>query len=114
MQHIIHSFFYIHTYKITRFFFFLFQRIDSVNTALGPLGIHISATICEFLFCRKYPETPALAFADDFFCLWTQQPPFPWKQIRPIFYPSMLRSQKEKKLEELSESSTVDHCVSAR
>lgn len=49
------------------FFFYLFLRIDSVNTALGPLGIHNSATICKFLFCRKYPETLDLAFADDFF-----------------------------------------------
>lgn len=78
MQHIIHTvffFFYIHTYKITCLFC-LFLRIDSVNTALGPLGIHISATICKFLFSRKYPETPALAFADDFFLL-MPQPPFP-------------------------------------
>lgn len=75
MQHIIHTvffFFYIHTYKIL---FCLFLRIDSVNTALGPLGIHISATICKFLFSRKYPETPALAFADFFLLM--PQPPFP-------------------------------------
>lgn len=36
MQSIIHTFLYIHTKKVH---FFSHLRIDSVNTALGPLGM---------------------------------------------------------------------------
>lgn len=82
MQHIVRSFvFFFFTYIIQNYmsFFCVFLRIDSVNTALGPLGIHHSATICKFLFSRKYPETPALAFADDIFV-------FPFNITNPLFH----------------------------
>lgn len=46
MQNIIHT---LHTYKITFHFFFLFLRIDSVNTALGPLGT-VYPHICYNLY----------------------------------------------------------------
>lgn len=62
MQYIIHNF-YIHTKYMSCFHLFL--RIDSVNTALGPLGIHISATICNSYLVGNI-QTPALAIAGDF------------------------------------------------
>lgn len=101
MQNIIHTVLYIHT-KLHFFFFFLFLRIDSVNTALGPLGYGLSTFLLQSV-CFAVENSPRL-------WLWHLQVIL----YSLTFIPSIqfsthftLKPQKEKKLEELSGSSSV-------